>query len=113
MKSQNLCVNVRPEFLSLFKNSQSVSLSKGKSHFLARLPRKTNDQLRIDEYEEEKIYFEKKVARLEQEIDRLNDKCQDLIDINEADSVNAEKLDKLYQLGMIDENGNPVDNDMK
>ena len=113
IKSQNLCVNVKPEFLTLFKTSQAISLFKGKSHFLARQPKKTNDKIKIEEYEEEKLSYDKKVLKLEQEIDRLHGKCQDLIDINEADSINAEKLDKLYQLGLIDENGNPIDNDMK
>ena len=106
-------MNVKPEFLTLFKTSQVISLFKGKSHFLARQPKKTNDKIKIEEYEEEKLSYDKKVLKLEQEIDRLHGKCQDLIDINEADSINAEKLDKLYQLGLIDENGNPIDNDMK
>ena len=106
-------MNVKPEILSLFKTSQAVSLIKGKSHFLARQPMKTGDKVKIEEYEEEKINYEKKVMKLEQEIDRLQSKWQDLIDINEEDSINAEKLDKLYQLGLIDEHGDPIDSDMK
>ena len=55
----------------------------------------------------------KRIMRLEQEIDRLQSKCKDLIDINEEDSMNTEKLDKLYQFNLIDEHNSPIDNDMK
>ena len=40
IKSQNLCLTVNPEFMTLFINSQSVSLAQRKSHFLADYPRK-------------------------------------------------------------------------
>ena len=36
------------------KNSQSISTMKGKSHFLTRESKKTKDQLKIDNIEEEK-----------------------------------------------------------
>ena len=48
VESKNLWLTVKPKFLNLFKNSQSVSMSKGNSHFLARLSRKTKNQIKID-----------------------------------------------------------------
>ena len=112
IQSQNLCVNVKQEFLNLFQNSQAVSLSKGKSHFLARLSKKSKNQSKLDEYEEEKRINDDKIIRLEKEIDRLKDKCQALIEADKNNDINAEKLDKLYQFGLIDEDGNLIENDM-
>ena len=99
--------------MTLFKNSQSVSLAKGKSHFLARLPKKTNDQKKIDEYEEDKKNSDHKTRQLENEIDILHDKIKELIELRAADDENSEKLHRLYQLGVIDIDGNYINNDMK
>ena len=68
IQSQNACVNVKQEFFNFFQNSQAVSLSKGKSHFLARLLKKSNDQSKLDEYEEEKIFTDDKIIRLEKKL---------------------------------------------
>ena len=65
IKSQNLCLTVKPEFMTLFKNSQSVSLEVRKSHFLARLLKKTNEKKKIDEYEEDKKISDHKTRQLE------------------------------------------------
>ena len=65
IKSQYLCVNVKPEFLSLFETSQAVSLTKGKSNYLARQPMKASDKVKIKKFEVENINYEKKVMRLE------------------------------------------------
>ena len=112
INSQNLCVKVKPEFLNIFKNSQSVSLQKGKSHFLARLPKKPKYQEQIDQHEEEVKHYEVKMIKLEQEIDRLKATMQDMIDIGHEDSLNTDKLGKLYELGIIDKEGNPINRDM-
>ena len=64
IQSKNLCVNVKQKFLNLFQNSQAVSLSKGKSNFLARLPKKSKNQSKLDEYEEEQRINDDKIIRL-------------------------------------------------
>ena len=113
IRSQNLWLSVKPEFLSLFKNSQSASLAKKKSHFFARLPKKTNDQKKIDDYEEEKKKSDNKARQLEDEIDQLHDKVKEMTELRALYDENADKLDKLYQLGIIDDNGNYINNDMR
>ena len=67
IKSQNISVSVKPEFDKIFQNSQSISSSKGKSHFLARMPRPTTDQEKIRQLEEDKSdnFYKAKVLKLE------------------------------------------------
>ena len=52
--TQNLGISVQPEFLNIFKSSQSISTVNGKSHFLTRLPKPTKEQMKIQKLEEEK-----------------------------------------------------------
>ena len=65
-------MTVKHEFLNLFKNSQSVSLEKGKSHFLTRILKIANDQKLIEKLEEEKKELYRKEKELEKEIDHLH-----------------------------------------
>ena len=39
--------------MNLFKISQSIPLAKERNHFLVRLSKEMNDQMKIDEYQEE------------------------------------------------------------
>ena len=48
IQSQNISIAAKPEFIKIFKNSESISNSKGKSHFLARMPKTTKDQIKLD-----------------------------------------------------------------
>ena len=68
INSQNLCVKIKLEFFSIFKNSQSVSLqiAKDKSYFLARFPKKIKYQDQIDHHEEKVKHYEVKMIKLEQ-----------------------------------------------
>ena len=56
---QNLGIRVKREFIDIFNKSQSISTMKGKSHFLARAPKKTKDQLKVEKVEERKEAFSK------------------------------------------------------
>ena len=80
IKSQNISVSVKPECVKIFQNSQSISSSKGKSHFLARMPRPTKDQEKIRTLEEEKSDNFYKVKVLKLEIEELKDKMKKLED---------------------------------
>ena len=53
IKSQNLGANIMPQFVNIFKTSNSVSLHKGKSHFLIRQSQKTKLQAKLEKIEEE------------------------------------------------------------
>ena len=54
LQSSNLAIRVKPEFLDIFKSSQSVSTIKGKPHFLTRNPKITKDKISISILNEEK-----------------------------------------------------------
>ena len=51
--SQNFRITAKPEFIQLFKESKSVSLKKGRSHFLSRVPKKTKLQLELEQLSKE------------------------------------------------------------
>ena len=112
IQSQNISIAAKPEFIKIFKNSESISNSKGKSHFLARMPKPTKDQNKIRQLEEEKkdSYYKEKVFKLE--IEELKTKMQKLEDDKKDAEDNIEKLSKLYEMGVIDENGEFIDNKM-
>ena len=113
IKSQNISVSVKPEFLKIFKNSQSISYSNGKFHFLARMPRPTKDQEKIKQLEEEKVDSYYKATVLKLEIEELKDKMKKLEDEQRDAENNVEKMSKLYELGIIDENGELINNKME
>ena len=96
----------------MFKNSQAVSLIKRKSHFLARLSKKSADQIVIEKLEEEKKESEYKVRKLEESIDTLHNRIDQMIALRQNDDENTEKLKKLFKPGVIDENGNLINNNM-
>ena len=113
ISSQNLGINATSEFIEIFKKSQSISTAKGKSHFLARTPKLTKDQHKVIAIEEEKKEIQSKTDMLEEELNELKAKVRDLeYDKEEADA-NIEKLSKLYELGVIDDKGEFINNDMK
>ena len=112
IESQNLGVKINREFIDVFKNSQSISTMKGKSHFLTREPNKTKDQLKIDKIEEEKEKPHSKIDMMKRDLQLLKLKMEEYaLKQREAD-INTDKLAKLYELGLIDENGDPINNDM-
>ena len=71
IESQNLGITAKPEFINIFWKSNAVSAVKGKSHFLARVPKLANDKIKITKLEEvKKEEFDKKFDAYE-EIKRL------------------------------------------
>ena len=54
IESQNLGITAKHEFINIFRKSNAVSTVKGKSHFLARVPKLTNDKIKIAKLAEEK-----------------------------------------------------------
>ena len=112
IKSQNLGIQAKPEFISIFRKSQAVSSMKGRSHFLARMPKISKDRQMILDLEEEKEVHDSKVKKLIDEIDDLRNKIQQLEDNQTDNEENINKLSNLYELGLIDENGQPISNRM-
>ena len=112
IKSQNLGIQAKPEFISIFRKSQAVSSMKGRSHFLARMPKISKDRQMILDLEKEKEVHDSKVKKLIDEIDDLRNKIQQLEDNQTDNEENINKLSNLYELGLIDENGQPISNRM-
>ena len=111
--SQNIMISAKPNFLEIFKNSQSISSMKGRSHFLARMPKPTKEQLKVKQLEEEKINADYKVKVFKLEIDELKIKLEELEQKQIESEENIDKLSKLYDLGVIDENGELINNKME
>ena len=111
--AQNIGVSAKPEFIEIFKNSQSISSMKGKSHFLARMPRLSRDQLKVKQLEEEKQNNEYKVKVFKLEMEELKTKLKKLEEQQMDHEENLDKLSKLYEMGVIDENGELVNNKME
>ena len=112
IKSQNLSITAMPEFISIFKTSQSVSMHKGRSHFLTREPKLSKDKILIGKIEEERQNSERKIQKLEVELLKLSDKIVDLEKSQENASENKDKLAKLFDLGIINENGEFINNEI-
>ena len=112
IKTQNLGVSAKQEFIDIFKRSKAISTTKGKSHFLTRVPKLTKDQLRLKKLEEEKSTAESKTKLLTRELDELKEKISYIESIQGDADENIEKLGKLYKMGIIDENGELINNDM-
>ena len=101
--TQNLGISVQPEFINIFKSSQSISTVNGKFHFLTRLPKPTKDQMRIQKLEEEKKEIIFKAKGTETQLLELKRKLKELEDDQKFADDNAEKLSKLFELGVIDD----------
>ena len=112
ISSQNLGIKATSEFVEIFKRSQSISTTNGKSHFLARNPKITKEQQKIITLEEEKKELDSKASILKEELNDLKSKMNDLQHQQEISDSNNDKLSKLYELGRIDENGELIRNDM-
>ena len=110
LMSNNLGMKVNPEFLSIFKSSQAVSTVSGRSHFLTRDPKITYAQREIIQLKEERKEIDRKADSFKLEIKYLQDKLTKLENIERENEDNIEKLSKLYDAGIINEEGECIYN---
>ena len=85
----------------------------GKSHFLVRIPKQSRDKKQIGELEEEKKETDRKIDDLNNEIDSLRRKIEQFENDQMDHEENLEKLSNLFKLGIIDENGLPINDDIQ
>ena len=111
--NQNLGIRVKPEFVNISRKSQAVSTMSGKSHFLVRIPKQSRYKKQIRELEEEKKETDRKIDDLNNEIDSLRRKIEQFENDQMDHEENLEKLSNLFKLGIIDENGLPINDDMQ
>ena len=110
IKSQNLRANILPQFASIFKVSNSVSLNKGRSHFLIRTPMETKQQIKLKEIEEEKNTSDRRLGVCIKKLDEYALKIKELEEKQIDYDDNFEKLFKLFELVIIDEKANSIEN---
>ena len=91
--------------MKIFKQSQAVSTLPGKSHFLPRFPKPTKDHIQIRKLEMENEETKEKGFEAFEEINKLKSKLKDMEESQMDPDNNLEKFSKLYQLSVIDENG--------
>ena len=99
--------------MKIFKQSQAVSTLPGKSHFLTRFPKHTKDHIQIRKLEKENQQTKEKGFEAFEEIKKLRSKLRDMEESQVDADNNFKKFSKLYQLGVIDENGECVNIDMR
>ena len=85
----------------------------GKSHYLARAPKKTKEQLKIIKYEEQKEETNRNTEMILEELQSLKTKIKDFELRQDDADQNSDKLARLYDLGLIDANGDPINSEMK
>ena len=66
----------------------------------------------IRKLKEEKKEITDKTALLKRELDFLKEKMTDYDDVQRECDDNNEKWKRLFDIGIIDENANPINNDM-
>ena len=108
---KDLNVSAIPEIVKIFKTSNNVSYTNGRTHFLMRtknfLRKRKYFEMEVDGVEETKQInnsLQEKIKQLEAKIDDYK-KNEDLF------LQDKEKLVKLYEMGKIDSDGEPVDDD--
>ena len=106
-KSKNLNVRAIPEIVDIIKKSRAVSICKGKSHFLLRsvVKRKSKKQAELEEKKEKEQ--REYVSELKYKLDEMKGKIQQYELENEEAIENREKLSRLYELGVINSDGDP------
>ena len=78
VKNQNLHITAKNEFVEIFKASKAVSLEKGKSHFLARLPKMNKYKLELGKVWEEKEEGDHLIQQVEAKITQFNSKMEEI-----------------------------------
>ena len=106
-------MKVKPEILNIFKESQSVSIVSGRSHYLTRDPKTTKDKIEINILKEERKELDRREDNFRKEIEALKHKLSKLEDIERENEENIEKLSRLYDAWVINEEGHYINNNME
>ena len=109
IKNKNLEINVKDEFVEIFKNSKSISTSRGKTYFLARKQRAIAEEAKNVADEEVKGPAEEEVLHLKEKLDELSAKIHDYEQMEEDALKHKESLSKLYERGIINSDGEYVE----
>ena len=86
-------------------------MNKGRSHFLIRTPKETKQQIKLKEIEEEKNTSDRRLGVCIKKLDEYALKIKELEEkqIDYDDNL-EKKISKLFELGIIDEKANSIEN---
>ena len=109
IKNKNLGITAKNEFVEIFRNSKSISTSRGKTYFLARSTRERVEEIKDFAGEEEEKHGENETDQLKKKIDELSEKLQEHEMMEEEASKHKKSLAKLYDLGIVNSDGEYVE----
>ena len=108
INNKNLGITAKEEFIEIFKNSRSVSTSRGKTYFLARKPKARIEERKESADEEAKEFNFEDTGRLKERIEELLGKIHEY-EFKEEASKHKESLAKLYERGIVNSDGEYVE----
>ena len=107
LDKKQMKVRALPEFIKLFQDSTSISTHKGRTHFLinslsnkmwGNYPKNKNEKL---------WDAEKEIELLRLGLKRVEEKLTSMENIEKENDKHKAKLAKLYELEVIDSDGEP------
>ena len=108
--NRGLQVEAVPEIVSIFSRSKNVSLMNGRTYFLLRKKRNPGKRSLLDREMEEAEETKENITKLTSKIEELEEKIN--VHQRREDELlqDKEKLCKLYELGIIDSDGEYIEN---
>ena len=105
VRKKDLSVKVLPEFAEIFRSSKNVSVQKGRSHFLIKKFEKRKWREMEDDDKEKLKKANDKVSFLNKELEYLEAQIEWFKEMEEKYNSDKAKLEKLYNDGAIDSDG--------
>ena len=109
IQNKNLGVSARDEFIEIFKNSRSVSTSRGKTYFIARKSKAREEEIQEPADEDEKEHNFGDARRVDARIAELLEKIQNYELKEEEAFKHKNSLAKLYEKGVVDSDGEYIE----
>ena len=107
--NKNLGIEAKPEFVQIFRKSNSVSVSKGKTYFLARKQRRAAEEIKENERSDSDNKDKEKINELEGKLIEYMDKLKTFEEKEDENSKHKECLAKLYEDGIINSDGEYIE----
>lgn len=95
--------------MDIFAKSKNVSYTKGKTHFLLRQSVTHKKRTAKNVEEEKQELYTNEIKKLNETVDKLEEKLKNTIQLNSDLLWHKEKLAKLLDEGVVDEHGEYID----
>ena len=107
--NRGLQIEAIPEIVSIFSQSKNVSVTSGRTHFLLRKRENFRKRTLQDREAEEAEEHKENIKKLSNKINELELMVKTHQDREDLFLQDKEKLVKLYQLGVIDSDGEYIE----